>query len=136
LAFIREARRSFDVELGESHGYLGCLTGSPVGEPFFCGAGLTRCSVMPEGTVLGCHQIYDFALGEGNIRQRPFSEIWRTEFRRFRNRSVPSFCAGCEHLSTCRGGCWAEMALHGQCLKPAWDEAEAPSQEASPAVSP
>jgi len=135
VAFVREARKVFNVDLGESHGYLGCLAGSPIGKPFFCGAGLTRCSVMPDGTVLGCHQVYDGSLGEGNIRRRPFSEIWKTEFRRFRTRSTPSSCVGCQHLGACRGGCWAEMTLHGQCLKSRWEATEVPQREESKAVT-
>jgi radical SAM protein with 4Fe4S-binding SPASM domain len=110
------------VDVGESAGYLGCLDGGPpVGKPFFCGAGLTRCSIMPEGSVLGCHQVYDCRYAEGNVRERQFSEIWRNAFQRFRHRQLPEFCGGCEHVAGCQGGCWAEMQLHGRCLKPDWE---------------
>jgi radical SAM protein with 4Fe4S-binding SPASM domain len=109
------------VDLGESAGYLGCLAGGPpVGKPFFCGAGLTRCAIMPDGSVLGCHQVYDCRYAEGNVRERPFSAIWRDGFQRFRHRQPPDFCRGCEHIAACQGGCWAEMQLHGRCLKPEW----------------
>jgi len=114
--FVREGDGWID--LGESAGYLACLAGgAPAGKPFFCGAGLTRCAIMPDGNVLGCHQVYDCRYAEGNVRERPFSEIWRNGFRRFRHRRPPDFCRGCEHITSCQGGCWAEMELQGHCLK-------------------
>ena len=126
VAFVRESRRScrgLDVDLCEAHGYLACVDGRPVGKPFFCGAGLTRCSIMPDGTVLGCHQVYDTRFAEGNVRERPFSRIWREGFQRFRDRRVPAACGGCPHLAECHGGCWAEMELHSACLRDSWNEA-------------
>jgi radical SAM protein with 4Fe4S-binding SPASM domain len=112
------------IDLGESHSYLECFTEQPGGKPFFCGAGLTRCSIMPNGDVSGCHQVYKGSLMEGNIRERPFSEIWRKGFVRFRNKSMPASCAGCSHLKRCHGGCWAEMENQPRCLKAIWEENE------------
>jgi radical SAM protein with 4Fe4S-binding SPASM domain len=105
------------VAFGESHAYLGPLLGVESGKPFFCGAGLTRCSVMPDGTVLGCHQAYATGLAEGNIRQQSFSHIWRHGFSRFRGLRLPDSCVGCGQAATCEGGCWAEMQSQGRCLK-------------------
>jgi radical SAM protein with 4Fe4S-binding SPASM domain len=116
--FIRTSRSILDVDLGEAHTYLGCLDGFPPGKPHFCGAGLTRCSIMPEGTVLACQQVYDQGFAEGNIRERPFSEIWKEGFRDIRSRRPPEECLGCVHLGACQGGCWADQQLHGTCLKP------------------
>jgi radical SAM protein with 4Fe4S-binding SPASM domain len=125
--FVRSARSMFDVDLGEAHTYLGCFDGLPPGNPFFCGAGLTRCSIMPEGSVLACQQVYDLRKAEGNIREQPFSKIWREGFREIRRRRPPEHCMGCAHLSSCQGGCWAERELYGDCLKPLWDSAGEPS---------
>jgi radical SAM protein with 4Fe4S-binding SPASM domain len=105
------------VDFGESHGYLGQLLGVTRGKPFFCGAGLTRCSVLADGTVLGCQQAYDRRLSEGNIKEEPLGLIWRRGFRRFRPRALPPFCVGCAEARCCAGGCWAEMELRGRCLK-------------------
>jgi radical SAM protein with 4Fe4S-binding SPASM domain len=124
VEFVRESRSVIDVDLGEAHTYLGCLDGFPPGKPFFCGAGLTRCSIMADGSVLACHQVYDTRFAEGNIRERPFSEIWRQGFRELRQRRPPDECGGCVHLAACQGGCWADRKLHGGCLKPLWDGAD------------
>lgn len=122
--FLRAAARSDGprVDFGESHGYLGPLLGVEGGKPFFCGAGLTRCSILADGTVLGCQQAYDRRLSEGNVKQQPLSVIWQHGFKRFRPRALPPACTGCPEARCCAGGCWAEMELHGRCLKAVLDD--------------
>ena len=122
--FIRANRHRMAIDLGESHTYLGCFDGWPVGKPFFCGAGLTRCSIMPDGEVLGCQQVYDCTFTEGNIRQVPFPRLWKEGFRRFRGQVERAACLDCSHLAACQGGCWAEMELHRACLKALWPETD------------
>ena len=121
--FVRQFDRAggLRVAWGESHSYLQPLLGAGGGKPFFCGAGLTRCSIMPDGSVVGCHQAYDPTLTEGNIRQQSFSHIWRHGFARFRPRDLPAVCAGCAQAPACGGGCWAEMQIRGHCWKPILD---------------
>jgi len=118
--FIRRNRKSVNLEFGESHAYLGCFTENAVGKPFFCGAGLTRCSIMPDGEVVGCHQIFDRSFSEGNIREKAFSRIWQEGFSRFRGNATPSTCLGCAYFHGCLGGCWAEMEKRGSCMKSVW----------------
>lgn len=122
--FVRQRRAEMDVDFGESHSYVNCFDGGPVGKPFFCGAGLTRCSIMPNGEVVGCQQVYDPRFAEGDIRTTPFPEIWSKGFSRFRTREAPPDCRGCEHLGACQGGCWAEREIRGRCLKSAWNDGE------------
>jgi radical SAM protein with 4Fe4S-binding SPASM domain len=118
VEFVAASSRVMPVALGESHAYLNCLVGTHLAKPFFCGAGLTRCAIMPEGSVMACQQVYNLQFAEGNIRRRPFSRIWRENFKDFRQWQIPQSCHGCGHLGACRGGCWAEMKLHQTCLKP------------------
>jgi mycofactocin biosynthetic radical S-adenosylmethionine protein MftC len=123
LDFIRQHQRSdgLKVALGESHSYLQYFCGHELGKAHFCGAGLTRCAIMPNGDVLGCQQVYDASFAEGNIRNEPFSRIWKKKFQRFRKPAIPSSCEGCEFLGPCQGGCWAEMETQGRCLKDRWN---------------
>jgi radical SAM protein with 4Fe4S-binding SPASM domain len=123
-SFIREKRKTLNVDFGESHMYLGCFAKGHTGHPFFCGAGLTRCSIMPNGAVMGCHQAFDLSLSEGNIRDRSFQEIWKHGFARFRKKDFRDTCLECDHLDGCQGGCWAEMEKTGSCLKSVWDKVE------------
>ncbi len=123
-SFIREKRKMLNVDFGESHMYLGCFSREHTGRPFFCGAGLTRCSILPNGAVIGCHQAYDQALSEGNVRERSFAEIWKHGFVRFRKKEFREVCLECEHFDGCQGGFWAEMEKTGACLKRVWDKGE------------
>ena len=131
LRFVARARRAGrNVRISEDAGYLGRFEPATRPTPFFCGAGLTRCSVMPDGEVLGCQIVYDERCSEGNVRQRPLSEIWREGFRRFREpRIEDEECRRCGHLASCRSGCWG-MRLAGasapgdhrhHCRRRAWD---------------
>ncbi|MBI5446363.1 MAG: radical SAM protein [Deltaproteobacteria bacterium] len=120
-AFLESADGDLPVGLGEAHGYLWPFLGKKRGRPFFCGAGRTRCSVMPDGTVLGCHQPYDLGLGVGNVKDRPFSELWHEALRPLRRRALPEGCRDCPQKGACAGGCWAEMATRGHCLRATLD---------------
>lgn len=122
IQFIQRQQTGLNIDLGESHTYIGCFENGFVGKPFFCGAGLTRAAVMPDGEVLGCQQIYDARYSEGNIRETPFSHIWKYGFKDFRRDHYPESCRACLYLSACQGGCWAHMQLHEQCLKSLWKE--------------
>jgi radical SAM protein with 4Fe4S-binding SPASM domain len=125
VEFVEENKKVMPIELAESHMYLSCFGGHPVGKPFFCGAGLTRCSVTPDGEVMGCHDVYDNRLSEGSIRDRPFSRIWKEEFARFREKKqIRDMCRGCEFMRACQGGCWAEMEKQHTCLKPVWERGD------------
>lgn len=123
-SFIREKRKTMHVDFGESHMYLGCFAEGHTGHPFFCGAGLTRCSIMPNGEVMGCHQAYDSSLSEGNIRDTSFSRIWKYGFTRYRKNDFKDSCLKCRCFDACQGGCWAELERTGSCLKTIWDKAE------------
>ena len=119
--FIKKNKNVLNIDLGESHTYIGCFLGRPLGKTFFCGAGLTRCAIMPDGEVLGCQQVYDNALSEGNIRDEPFSQIWKHKFSRFRDNTFHEYCKDCEFIDGCQGGCWAEMEKQNACLKSLWE---------------
>lgn len=123
VGFAHRANREFPTDLGCSHMYLKCLAGIFFGKPFFCGAGLTRCSVLPTGEVLGCQLPYDSSLAEGNLREKPFAVIWREGFQRFRKPLLHESCTSCPCVNSCHGGCWAEMATQGACLKEVWEKA-------------
>ena len=122
VAFIENNKHRMKIDLGSSHKYIGCFNGCQVGKPFFCGAGLTRCSIMPDGEVMGCQQVYDNFFSEGNIREKPFSYIWKKGFVRFRKKTFQESCKGCIFFHSCQGGCWAEMEKQKACLKKVWED--------------
>jgi AdoMet-dependent heme synthase len=67
-----------------------------------CSAGHTACYISPYGDLYPCVQ---FPLLCGNVRQRPFGEIWSkspqlSEVRSIRGRDLGT-CSDCSHLGTC-----------------------------------
>lgn len=123
VSFVAAWRGSPRVELGEPRGYLACLAGLRAGPAFFCGAGLTHATVMPDGTVVGCPSLHDAGLAEGSVRERPFDVLWREGFASLRTPGLPAGCAGCPHCGPCGGGCRAERQRRGSCLRDTWDAA-------------
>lgn len=121
LDYVEEIRNSFDVELSEELGYLGCKDLTTRNTPFICPAGLNFCVIMPDGHVLPCQVVYDNRFSEGNVRERPFTEIWDHGFKQFRNAELHGVCASCIHRKACSGGCWGRIVAGGGCLRCIWD---------------
>ena len=119
--FVKATRRKFNIEISETAGCLGHLELKVRSDPFFCGAGITRCAVMPDGEVLGCQIAYDNRFSEGNIRNKAFEDIWRQGFSRFRNPQFDEECLRCGFFHACRGGCWGMRLYNEHCFKSIWD---------------
>ena len=119
--FIENTRKEFNVEISEDSGYLGCFNLKLRSWPFFCVAGLTKCSVMPDGEVLGCQIAYDNKFSEGNIRLKSIKEIWEKGFSRFRSPQFDKECLDCKYFDACRGGCWGMRLGNKHCLKKVWN---------------
>jgi radical SAM protein with 4Fe4S-binding SPASM domain len=84
---------------------------------FFCGCGWWTFTVMQNGDIMGCPAIDHTELKEGNIRNTDIKEIWWDGFRRFRGvlpENLPQVCKECEHVTVCRGGCWAQRVNRGR----------------------
>ncbi len=82
-----------------------------------CIAGQLICLIDVDGNVLPCSY---FPVYAGNIREKPFREIWENSglFRELRNfKSYRGKCGSCEFLSVC-GGCRARAyAIKGDYLE-------------------
>ncbi len=68
-----------------------------------CGAGIRYACVMYDGTVYPCMLLQKEA---GNVREKPFDEIWRTSevFATLRNRDLlEGKCGRCEYRYVCGG---------------------------------
>ena len=67
-----------------------------------CGAGHNHCYIAPHGDLYPCVQL---TVACGNVRSRPFLDIWRDspqmrEVRSLRVRDLP-VCAACSHVTKC-----------------------------------
>ncbi len=72
-----------------------------------CSAGVTHASILANGWVVPCgHFRYNSEFYMGNVRERPFSEIWNS-FDPSRFFPTPEPCRSCDFLNVCGGGCKA-----------------------------
>ncbi len=75
-----------------------------------CLAGLSYCVVSPVGMVRPCAYMTEEA---GNIREKPFDQIWRESelFARLRSRRYGGICGSCGYQDIC-GGCRARAGYY------------------------
>jgi len=111
--FTKKHCKEFKVELSENAGFLGNENYLLRQSLFFCQAGLSTCSIDPEGNVLGCFMFYDDRYSEGNIKNESFRHIWKNRFQRFRSPIHSQECLDCPDFHGCRGGCRAQRMWTG-----------------------
>jgi radical SAM protein with 4Fe4S-binding SPASM domain len=122
-AFGRRLRALFHVELDNEWGSAGADDCFYRDDPFVCGAGRHSCVVSATGEVMPCTTT-DQAESQGNVRDRPLSEIWATGFGTFRGSgdAIKSDCSDCwlqtRHGHSCRPAffldLFADAALVGE----------------------
>lgn len=72
-----------------------------------CECGIYSVSIESDGNVKGCPNMNN---SEGNIKERPFKEIW-ADHNSFKYNRCPNpealqgYCIDCKHKFICRGGC-------------------------------
>jgi radical SAM protein with 4Fe4S-binding SPASM domain len=114
--FIEKSKGMLATQLAVVSGHVGTWNSKLRSRPFFCGAGIETCSVMPDGEVLGCHVVYDNDYSEGNIKEKSFQSIWKQKNGRFRQPALNRTCRACEAYHACRGGCWAARLGNRPCI--------------------
>lgn len=77
-----------------------------------CLAGINYCIISPKGDVQPCAYLKEVA---GNVRETPFSEIWRDSkvFNELRTEDYKGVCGECKHKKIC-GGCRARAAYYNE----------------------
>ncbi len=103
-----------DVLTGDSFFHLSAL-GRPLDGLNMCGAGRIVCCVDPRGDVYACPFVLAEEFKAGNVRERPFAEIWRNSplFARLREWEVGGTCRSCGAYDRCHGGCMAVKYFTG-----------------------
>jgi mycofactocin biosynthetic radical S-adenosylmethionine protein MftC len=106
-----------EVLTGDSFFHLSAL-GEPLDGLSMCGAGRVVCCVDPRGDVFACPFVLVDEFRAGNVRERPFAEIWRDSplFRRLRATHVEGGCRTCGAYDRCQGGCMAVKHFAGMAL--------------------
>jgi radical SAM protein with 4Fe4S-binding SPASM domain len=106
IARERAARKGMSIYLSEE-GYWGPEWECVVRDEFhYCASGILIGSILHDGKVTGCPSVSRQFI-EGNIKETPFVDIWKSGFSRYRQDREETFshkCAGCEHWVLCEGG--------------------------------
>ncbi|VFQ45929.1 radical SAM/SPASM domain-containing protein [Desulfoluna butyratoxydans] len=75
-----------------------------------CNAGKRSFGILHNGDILGCTSIRDTGMIEGNIRERPLTEIWNAPdafswSRSLKKSDLGGLCGECAYGDACLGGC-------------------------------
>ncbi len=108
--FARRMRSLFHVELDNEWGSAGDDDPFYRDDPFLCGAGRISCVVSATGEVMPCTTT-DQSESQGNVRDKPLSDIWATGFAAFRS--------GTDALRGDCDDCWLQTR-HGHSCRSAF----------------
>lgn len=133
LSFVAAKRNHFEVTFADEMGYCGAWEALIRPQPFFCGAGLTHCVILPDGTVVPCSTC-DTTASVGNIRHMPLADIWEHGFQEQRGWTPKNGCSHCRFASACKGGCWLQRRNGSQCFKDVWTDIPMVSQAGQAAL--
>jgi radical SAM protein with 4Fe4S-binding SPASM domain len=110
-ALARRLRAVFHVELDNEWGSAGNDDVFYRDDPFLCGAGRTSAVVSATGEVMPCTTT-DPRESQGNVRDRPLSDLWADGFAAFRGGGDP--LRGDAH------DCWLNTRHGRSCRRPAF----------------
>ncbi len=112
IATIRKNEKEIKIVLCDNIGFFSSFEPLIRDTPFRgCMAGRYVLGIESNGNIRGCLSIpRNSKTTEGNIRERPLSEIWNDPylFDSYRKRTVgklKGFCAECEYGKICLAGC-------------------------------
>ncbi len=122
FAFVRDHRHKRPkIYLGENLTFLGEWEQQLRNSPVICPVGFLACCIGVDGHVRGCPEQPDTAANrEGSILEKPFHEIWRNGFGRYRRREILTGdrdCSECGWKNDCFGGCWVMRTQNRHCIR-------------------
>jgi Fe-coproporphyrin III synthase len=104
IHLLESMKRDNAPDLDEAYSLLQTLKGG-------CSAGSRVANIDAEGNVFPCQFARSPEFNLGNIREKPFSEIWSdathpilAQFRE-KNALIGGKCKTCNYLDLCGGGC-------------------------------
>jgi len=118
--FISSNKDNIKIQVGENLPFLAEYETKIRKSPLICPVGFTACCIGVDGNVRGCPEMPDVKkFREGSILEKPFIEIWKNGFKRYRNREAiktEKKCINCKNKEDCYGGCWVMREGDIQCI--------------------
>ncbi|MBU4384394.1 MAG: radical SAM protein [Proteobacteria bacterium] len=114
---LRKIRSSMKIRAGCPMDFLSLLDSSE--KPHNCKAGITTCSIAPNGDVVPCPGFKNTKqFIAGNIYKYSLPQIWDNGFeilRGFSHLDLSGQCENCSSRETCKGRCAAQRLIaHGK----------------------
>lgn len=120
LEFVSSNRDNIKIQIGENLTFLAEFEKRIRKAPLVCPVGFTACCIGVNGNVRGCPEMPDVEkFREGSILEKPFIEIWKNGFKKYRNREIlksDKRCSNCKNKENCYGGCWVMREGNIQCV--------------------
>jgi radical SAM protein with 4Fe4S-binding SPASM domain len=118
--FVSSNKENINIQIGENLPFLAEYEKKIRKSPLVCPVGFTACCIGVDGNVRGCPEMPDIdKFREGSILEKPFIEIWKNGFKRYRNReaiNTDKKCMNCKNNEDCFGGCWVMREGNIQCI--------------------
>lgn len=118
--FVSSNKDKIKIQIGENLPFLAEYETKIRKSPLVCPVGFTACCIGVDGNVRGCPEMPDIKkFREGSILKKPFIEIWKDGFKRYRNREAiktDKKCITCKNKKDCYGGCWVMREANIQCI--------------------
>lgn len=112
--------KKLKIKIGENLPFLAEYEKKIRNAPLVCPIGFTACCIGVSGIVRGCPEQPDTTkFQEGSILEKPFLEIWKNGFKKYRNRDilkVDSKCSKCKNKNDCFGGCYVMREGNSHCI--------------------
>lgn len=120
LEFTASNKDNIKIQIGENLPFLAEYEEKIRDSPVTCPVGFTACCIGVDGNIRGCPEMPDRdEFREGSILEKPFLEIWKNGFKRYRERKsikTDKKCISCKNKEDCFGGCWVMREGNLQCI--------------------
>jgi radical SAM protein with 4Fe4S-binding SPASM domain len=120
LEFVSLNKTNIKIQIGENLPFLADYEKKIRKAPLVCPVGFTACCIGVNGFVRGCPEMPDNKeFREGSILEKPFLDIWKNNFKKYRNREAlktDKKCINCNNKEDCYGGCWVMRQGNTQCI--------------------
>jgi len=120
FSFVSSNKNNIKIQIGENLPFLANYEEKIRNAPLLCPVGFTACCIGVDGNVRGCPEMPDKEeFREGSILEKPFLDIWKNGFKRYRSRSAiktDEKCISCKDKEKCYGGCWVMRQGNIQCI--------------------
>lgn len=118
--FVSSNKDKIKIQIGENLPFLAEYENKIRKSPLVCPVGFTACCIGVDGNVRGCPEMPDIEkFKEGSILEKPFIEIWKNGFGKYRDREAiktDKRCMDCKNKEGCYGGCWVMREGNIQCI--------------------